>query len=220
MANSTVNVFDGKTSIGNASVDANGNWGLLDSGLTVGSHSFTATDTNANGTSVASAAYVVTIDAPTAPPPSGNLVTNGSFETGDFTGWTKGGNVAPLSYGPQLFITNSAHSGQYAAGFGSVGSDGTISQNLTTVVGQSYTLDFWLANASGGPDDFTAKIGGVTELHLVNAAGQPYTHYTYNFTATSTSTPLEFDFRQDPSHWQLDDVSVVQVTGISPSGLL
>ena len=211
-ASSTVNVFDGKTSIGNASVDANGNWGLLDSGLTVGSHSFTATDTNANGTSVASAAYVVTIDAPTAPPPGGNLVTNGSFETGDFTGWTKGGNVAPLSYGPQLFITSSAHSGQYAAGFGSVGSDGTISQNLTTVVGQSYTLDFWLTNASGGPDDFTAKIGGVTELHLVNAAGQPYTHYTYNFTATSTSTPLEFDFRQDPSEWHLDDVSVVQAT--------
>ena len=48
----------------------------------------------------------------------------------------------------------------------------------------------------GGPNDFTAKIGGVTELHLVNAAAQPYTHYTYTFTATSTSTPLEFDFMQ------------------------
>ena len=211
-ANSTVNVFDGKTSVGHASVDASGAWSLLDSGLTVGAHSFTATDTDANGTSAASATYVVTIDAPTAPPPGGNLVTNGGFETGDFTGWTESGNVAPLSYGPQLFITSSAHSGQDAAGFGSVGSDGTISQNLTTVVGQSYTLDFWLANASGGPNDFTAKIGGVTELQLVNAAAQPYTHYNYTFTATSTSTSLEFDFRQDPSEWHLDDVSVVPVT--------
>jgi hypothetical protein len=26
------------------------------------------------------------------------------------------------------------------------------------------------------------------------------------------STPLEFDFRQDPSEWHLDDVSVVQTT--------
>ena len=211
-ANSTVNVLDGKT-VGHASVDASGAWSLLDSGLTVGAHSFTATDTDANGTSAASAAYVVTIDAPTAPPPGGNLVTNGGFETGDFTGWTESGNVAPLSYGPQLFITSSAHSGQDAAGFGPVGSDGTISQNLTTVIGQSYTLDFWLANATGGTNDFTAKIGGVTELHLANAAAQPYTHYNFSFTATSTSTTLEFDFRQDLSEWHLDDVSVVQVSG-------
>ena len=77
--------------------------------------------------------------------------------------------------------------------------DGTISQNLTTVAGQTYTFDFWLANMSGGPNDFTAKIGGVTELHLVNDAAQPYTHYTYTYTATSTSTPLEFDFMQEPS---------------------
>jgi hypothetical protein len=214
-------VFDGTTSVGHASVDASGSWSLPVSGLAVRPHNFTATDTDANGTSAASAVYAVTVDAPTAPPPppssppssTTNLVINGGFETSDFTGWTTSGNVAQLSYGPQLFITGGAHSGQDAAGFGSVGSDGAISQNLTTVVGQSYTLDFWLANLAGGPNDFTAKIGGVTELHLVNAAAQPYTHYNFTFTATSTSTPLEFDFRQDPSEWRLDDVSVVQATG-------
>jgi Bacterial Ig-like domain len=66
-ANSTVNVFDGTTSVGHASVNASGDWSLPASGPTVGPHSFTATDTDANGTSAASAVYAVTVDAPTAP---------------------------------------------------------------------------------------------------------------------------------------------------------
>jgi hypothetical protein len=66
-ANSTVNVFDGTTSVGHTSVNASGAWSLLDSGLTVGTHSFTATDTDANRTSAASAVFAVTVDAPTAP---------------------------------------------------------------------------------------------------------------------------------------------------------
>ena len=209
--NSTITVFDNSTQLGTATTNANGQWSFTTAALANGSQSFTATATDLSlNESTPSSPLVVVLNGPI------NLVVYGSFETGHFTGWTASGNVAELSYGPQLFITSSAHSGQDAAGFGSVGSDGTISQNLTTVVGQSYTLDFWLANASGGPNDFTAKIGGVTELHLVNAAAQPYTHYDFTFTATSTSTPLEFGFRQDPSHWSLDDVSVVQATGSAP----
>ena len=153
---------------------------------------------------------------PPPPPPAGELVVNGGFETGNFSGWSQSGDVGLFYGSPQLFITQAAHTGNNAAAFGSVQADGTISQNLTTVVGQTYTLDFWLANLSGGPNDFTAKIGGVTELHLVNDAAQPYTHYTYTFTATSTSTPIEFDFMQQPSEWHLDDVSVAPVSGSSP----
>ena len=152
---------------------------------------------------------------PPPPPPAGELVVNGGFETSNFSGWTQSGNVGLIGSSPQLFITLAAHTGDNAAAFGSIGSDGTISQNLTTVAGQTYTFDFWLANMSGGPNDFTAKIGGITELHLVNAAAQPYTHYTYTFTATSTSTPIEFDFMQQPSEWHLDDVSVAPA-GSSP----
>jgi parallel beta-helix repeat protein len=154
---------------------------------------------------------------PPPPPPTGNLVANPGFETGDFSGWTLSGNVAPLSVGPQAFITTAAHSGSDAAGFGSVGSDGILSQNLTTVAGQSYTFDFWLANVGGNPNDFAAKIGGITEMHLVNQPAQGYTHYVFDFTATGSTTPIEFDFRQDPSEWHLDDVSVV--SGAAVRGL-
>jgi hypothetical protein len=153
---------------------------------------------------------------PSSPPPSGNLLINGSFETGDFTGWTLSGNVAPLSYGPQTFITPNAESGQYAAGLGSVGSDGTLGQNIQTTAGQSYTLDFWLANASGGADDFTVKWNDQTLLALNNAPQQGYTEYTYQVTGGSGSTSnLEFDARQDPSHWSLDNISVT-ATGSQP----
>jgi Right handed beta helix region/Protein of unknown function (DUF642) len=153
---------------------------------------------------------------PPPPPPPGELVVNGGFETHDFGGWTLSGNVGQTPQGPQAFITTAAHSGEFAAGFGPVGSDGVMSQDVQTVVGQHYTFDFWLANNGGTANDFTAKIGGVTELNLVDAAAQPYTEYTYDFRATSATTHLEFDFRQDPTEWHLDDVSLMAASGSPP----
>jgi hypothetical protein len=140
-----------------------------------------------------------------------NLVANGSFETGDFTGWTLGGNFAPLSAGAQTFINGEAQSGVAAAGLGSVDTDGTLSQNIQTTAGQHYTLDFWLANASSGPNDFTVKWNGIELLALVNAPVQAYTEYTFDVVGTAGTSQLEFDFRQDPSYWSLDSISVTSV---------
>jgi parallel beta-helix repeat protein len=173
---------------------------------------------NNQSTNVIFSNNTTNIPAPPAAPP-GELVANGTFETSTFAGWAESGNVGPLNGDPnqpQLWITQAAHTGNNAAAFGAIGSDGTISQTLTTVVGQTYTLDFWLANLSGGPNDFTAKIGGVTELQLVNAAAQPYTEYSYTYTATSTSTTLEFDAMQQPAQWDLDDVSVAPTGSVTP----
>jgi hypothetical protein len=70
-ANSTIQVFDGTNSLGTAPVNSNGAWNITASNLALGSHSFTATDTDAAGnTSVKSAPLSVTIDA-SSPPPSG-----------------------------------------------------------------------------------------------------------------------------------------------------
>ena len=143
-------------------------------------------------------------------------MANGAFEAGNLTGWTMGGNDGLFLGGPQIFITNTAQSGQFAADLGSVGSDGTLSQNILTTAGQNYTVQFWLANASGGPNDFTAKWNGQTLLALTNAAAQGYTEYTYNVVATAGISNLEFDARQDPSDWRLDSISVTAV-GSQPS---
>ena len=119
-------------------------------------------------------------------------------------------------------LPSNAQSGQFAAGLGSVGPDGTLSQNIQTTAGQHYTLDFWLANASGGPDDFTAKWNGQTLLALKNTSAQGYTEYTYDVVGTAGTSNLEFDFRQDPSYWSLDNISVTAVgsqTNAQPSGI-
>ena len=61
-ANSTIQVFDGTSLLGTAPVNAVGNWSIAANNLAVGSHSFSATDTDAAGnTSVASVHLAVTI---------------------------------------------------------------------------------------------------------------------------------------------------------------
>ena len=138
-------------------------------------------------------------------------MTNGSFETGTFSGWTLGGNFGVVSAGPQTAIDGNAESGLYAANIGAIGSDATLSQAIQTTAGQHYTLTFWLANASGGTNDFKVKWNGATVLSLANAPAQGYTQYTYDVVGTAGTSQLLISGRQDPSHWSLDAISVVPV---------
>ncbi|WP_210333757.1 Ig-like domain-containing protein, partial [Mesorhizobium sangaii] len=69
-ANSTVTIFDGVTQLGTATADGSGAWTFTTSALGQGSHSFTATATDAAGNvGSVSSAYAVTVDttAPAAP---------------------------------------------------------------------------------------------------------------------------------------------------------
>ena len=145
----------------------------------------------------------------TSPATGDSLVTNGNFATDSFSGWTLGGNYAPLSYGPQVFIDTNAEGGStYAAGMGSVGSDGALSQTIATTAGQTYRLSFWLQNEASGANDFKAIWNGQTLLSLANAAQSGYTQYNYTVTATGSSSTLQFSARNDPSHWDLDNISL------------
>jgi hypothetical protein len=137
-----------------------------------------------------------------------NLVLNGGFETGDFTDWALTGNPGFIS------IRSPAHSGSFAASFGAIGSPTFLapSQNLTTTAGHQYSISFWLENDGGPANLFSASFGGDTLLSLSDQSPFSYTQFTFTDTATSSSTPLQFAFQQNPSFWLFDDVSVTDIT--------
>jgi hypothetical protein len=198
-ANSTVTVFDGTTNLGPTAVDATGNWTFTENNAANGTHTFTATDTDANGTSAVSAPFDVVVNVP--PPPT-NIVVDGGFEN-RFNGWTMQGRSHDFS------ITSDAHSGTHAASLhdSRTGLD-SLSQHLSTVVGQTYTLDFWLANVAAGQNTFIANVNGQALYSESNAGVEGYTEHTVQFTATTTDTVLQFQFHNS-SNWLLDDVSVI-----------
>jgi hypothetical protein len=143
-----------------------------------------------------------------AHPAKANLITNGGFETGDLSGWTVSGAV---SVGGTFPGFPPPHSGNFQAFLEPSG--GSLAQTLATTPGQSYTIDFWLANLPDqkGNNSFTVTWGGVPIFSLLDANPFDYTEYTFNVTATSASTALQFDYTQITdlyATWLLDDVSV------------
>jgi uncharacterized protein (TIGR03437 family) len=170
-----------------------------------------------------------------------NLIVNGSFEQGPnpgafrnipqgstvITGWTV--SVGNIDYVGGLWTAEDGSRSIDLEGSGGTcvlytNCPGGIAQSFPTVAGQQYTVTFYLAgNVFGDP---------VVKTILFSAAGQSqsYTFDTtgfsagnmgwaqiiWNFTASDTTTTLEFDSADDPpTGWGpvIDNVSVVPSTG-------
>jgi hypothetical protein len=139
-------------------------------------------------------------------PARANLITNGGFETGDFSGWTVLGTDNDV-VGSNPFTA--PHSGNFQALFGF--GPNSITQNVTTTPGASYVLNFWLAAAvrEGGSPFVSVSWGGSTVFSDFLTSPFGYTEYTFTVNASSPATQLQFQFFSIFGNlFYLDDISV------------
>ena len=140
-----------------------------------------------------------------------NLLINGSFENGDFSGWNTGGNFTNTQVvsGP-FYQYSGAEDGGFYAVLGPVGSPGSLSQILPTTRGHTYHVCFWLNAVGDNPSFFNGYWGIPLFVSLANPnTGGVWKQYVYGpFPGTGADT-LKFTFRDDPGYIALDHVSVV-----------
>jgi hypothetical protein len=152
-----------------------------------------------------------------------NLIMNGSFQTGNFTGWT----ADPVSFGmyivtaPSAFVdSGDAYSAQIA-GY-SYGPD-TLSQTVATTPGQDYTLSFSEYIDDGAPTTSLQVNWDGTSVYDVVDTG-PYRMFQ-NVTVSvpllgSGSDTVEFLCANDPSETYLDNVSLTPTAVPEPTTLI
>jgi hypothetical protein len=164
-----------------------------------------------------------------------DLVANGGFTTGDFTGWTSSSdenwyvNGIDTNPGAPSDTSYAAENGCVGASCNDPVNGSWITQSLATEVSQTYTLTFFFDPGASSEDDGGGGIDAIadasvittTELdvlwdgslvtggQIVNATSSTWEEYTFTgLTASTTSTVLEFTGREDPDYLQLTDISV------------
>lgn len=148
-----------------------------------------------------------------------NLAVNGSFETGDFTGWTAFGDTSYTGVGDIFADGTEPLDGDYQAFFGPL-APGGIQQDIATVAGRFYRVSFGFSSRGGGPASLSAAFGGSIGYAFADCcAGAPVGYGVHQFTvqALGDMTSLDFTFTDQPSFLLLDKVEVSEVAG--PGGV-
>jgi MYXO-CTERM domain-containing protein len=160
-------------------------------------------------TTIVSAALVCAANA-------GNLVTNGDFETGDFTGWSVFGTDTG-----DMFVSGGGYFGgadtTNVAFLGSIGGDGYIQQTLTNAPG-IYTISFDYASDGLTPNDLNVYWDGNLVATGTDLFATDFTYFSEEVLGTGDDT-LTFGGRNDPGFNGLDNVSVTASTP-SPAAAL
>jgi hypothetical protein len=150
---------------------------------------------------------------------AGNLVTNCGFETGDFTAWTQGVDIdfTQVVSGP-FYLYSGANGGTWYATMGPEGT-GTLSQTLTTTVGQQYLFSFYIAGVADDPSTFNASWNGTQLLTTTDLdTGAAFTQFSFSVTGTGSDT-INFSFSDPTGYEAMDDVVVVSAPTPEPGTL-
>lgn len=154
------------------------------------------------------------------------LVTNGGFETGDFTGWVADAGfnhvVVPSS------TPNFTPFGTYYLITGCHPNFCNTSQTIVTVAGAHYQFSFEYGTdgvtAAGPASQFIATFDGVTVFDRVNdtlRTAPGFSHQSFSVTATGVSTVIQFLAENTPGFFALDNVSVTPAAaGVPEPGAL
>ena len=149
--------------------------------------------------------------------PYGQLVQNGGFETGNFSGWIQSGNTNYNSV-----ATNAAyvHSGTYGAKSGPTPASGFLFQNiLPTFAGEAYQFSYWFANPfAGTPNGFFSSWNSGTLEDVTNVPAVAWTNKVFNVMAYSPRTQILFGLNNNPQFFGLDDVSATLVPKVQNGG--
>ncbi len=159
---------------------------------------------------------------------SGNIVTNCGFEVG---GGAADGTVAPSGWsftagsGSFSNVSGNPNSGFNAYAFGATGTVDTITQTLSTVNGQSYTITFYVAGDPTAPhDQLVASWDGGAVTTITDDVGPITTYAQHSITVTGTgSDTISFGGLDTGANYIfLDDVSVVvnTISAPEPASLL
>jgi hypothetical protein len=145
--------------------------------------------------------------------PSSNLLTNGGFETGDFTDWSVGGDTTQYFVGAD---SGYVHSGAWAAELAQTAGLGSVSQTVPTASGDTYVLSFWLSNpelfGGGGDNEFRVSWNNVILFDESEMPAFDFTNMSFVVRASSPSAVVQFSFENDSDYFGLDDVTLVAVS--------
>lgn len=173
-AGATVNIYNNGALLGTTTANASGNWSFTPTGnLTEGSHAFTATATNANGTGSVSTAATVIVDTLAPGTPSGTLSTDG----GSLSGLAEANSIVTVTLAGGVTLTTTA------------GSNGAWSLTLPTKQIEGQLINVTATDAAGNASGTL----GITAPVLPLAARDNITSLDLTSTAT-TSTQNYSDY--------------------------